>query len=116
MQVFPAVKEFGLFEVFQNVWRGRPPRHYPVSQYMDGRIEGWRENYVYKLPSGEVVAIYDDVTENKKREEEIRILAVTDILTGLYNRRGFMALADRQIKAAARTKKRCLCCSSISTT
>ena len=105
-QVFPGVKEFGLFEIFQSVWKDGIPRHHPVSQYKDGRIEGWRENYVYKLPSGEVVSIYDDVTENKKREEEIRILAVTDVLTGLYNRRGFMALADQQIKAATRTNKK----------
>jgi diguanylate cyclase (GGDEF)-like protein len=106
LQVFPAVKEFGLFEVFQSVWKDGIPRHHPVSQYKDGRIEGWRENYLYKLPSGEVVAIYDDVTESKKREEEIRILAVTEPLTGLYNRRGFMTLADQQIKAATRTNKK----------
>lgn len=106
LQVFPGVKEFGLFEIFQSVWKDGIPRHHPVSQYKDGRIEGWKENYVYKLPSGEVVAIYDDVTENKKREEEIRILVVTDPLTGLYNRRGFMALAEQQIKAATRTNKK----------
>ncbi|OGQ97005.1 MAG: hypothetical protein A2284_12265 [Deltaproteobacteria bacterium RIFOXYA12_FULL_61_11] len=106
LRIFPAVKEFGLFEVLQNVWKDGIPRHHPVSQYKDGRIEGWRENYLYKLPSGEVVAIYDDVTEKRKREEEVRILAVTDPLTGLYNRRGFMTLADRQIKAATRTNKK----------
>ena len=106
LQVFPAVKEFGLFEVLQSVWKDGIPRHHPVSQYKDGRIEGWRENYLYKLPSGEVVAIYDDVTESKKREEEIRILTVTDPLTGLRNRRGFMTLADQQIKVATRTNKK----------
>ena len=37
-----------------------------------GVREGWRENFVYKLPNGEVVAIYDDVTERKKSEEELR--------------------------------------------
>ncbi len=34
------------------------------------------------------------------------MLAVTDPLTGLYNRRGFMALADQQTKAADRTNKK----------
>jgi len=106
LQVFPAVKEFGLFETLQNVWKDGIPRHHPVSQYKDGRIEGWRENYIYKLHSGEVVAIYDDVTESKKREEEIRILVATDPLTGLRNRRGFMTLADQQIKVATRTNKK----------
>jgi diguanylate cyclase (GGDEF)-like protein len=106
LQVFPGVVEFGLFEIFQSAWKDGIPRHHPVSQYKDGRIEGWRENYIYKLPTGEVVAIYDDVTENKKREEEIRILSVSDPLTELYNRRGFMALADQQMKAAARTGRK----------
>jgi diguanylate cyclase (GGDEF)-like protein len=32
--------------------------------------------------------------------------AVTDTLTGLYNRRGFMTIAGQQIKAANRTKKK----------
>lgn len=106
LQVFPAIKEFGLFEVLQNVWRDGVHRHHPVSYYKDGRIEGWRENYLYKLPSGEVVAIYDDVTENRKMEEEVRMLAIMDPLTGLCNRRGFMTLADQQIKAADRTNKK----------
>jgi diguanylate cyclase (GGDEF)-like protein len=106
LQVFPAVKEFGLFEVLQNVWKDGIPRHHPVSHYRDGRIEGWRENFLYKLPSGEVVTVYDDVTESKQLEEEVRMLAVTDPLTGLYNRRGFMTLADQQIKAATRTNKK----------
>lgn len=33
---------------------------------------GWRENYVYKLPSGEIVATYDDITDRKHAEEQIR--------------------------------------------
>ncbi len=40
--------------------------------YKDERITGWRENFVYKLPSGEVVAIYDDITERKKIENELQ--------------------------------------------
>jgi len=40
--------------------------------YKDERIEGWRENYVFKLPSGEVVAVYDDVTGRKRAEEHLR--------------------------------------------
>ncbi|HPB14541.1 MAG TPA: PAS domain S-box protein, partial [Smithellaceae bacterium] len=35
-------------------------------------ISGWRENHVYKLPSGEVVAIYDDVTDRKQAECALR--------------------------------------------
>ena len=71
-KAFPGVKDFGLFEIFKNVWKTGKPEHFPATVYKDQRIAGWRENYVYKLPSGEVVAIYDDVTESKRAEEKIK--------------------------------------------
>jgi len=67
-EVFPGVKEFGLFEVFQRVFKTGVPEHHPVSVYKDERIAGWRENYVYRLPSGQIVAVYDDVSSRKRTE------------------------------------------------
>jgi PAS domain S-box-containing protein len=72
-EVFPGVKEFGIFEIFQRVWRTWKPEFFPTKFYQDQRISGWKENYVYKLPSGEVVAVYDDITERKKAEEALLI-------------------------------------------
>jgi len=72
-EVFPGVKDFGLFEVFQRVWKTGEPEHHPVSVYKDDRIAGWRENYVYKLPSGHIVAIYDDVTKRRRSELATRM-------------------------------------------
>ncbi len=66
--VFPGVKQFGLFEVFQRVYKTGNPEHHPVSVYKDQRIAGWRENYVYRLPSGRIVAVYDDVSARKRTE------------------------------------------------
>ena len=43
-----------------------------MSFYQDERIVGWRENFVYKLPSGEVVAVYSDETDRKQAEEALR--------------------------------------------
>lgn len=73
VEVFPGVKNLGLFEVFQRVWRTGVPEHLPVSTYRDERIAGWRENYVFKLPSDEIIAVYDDVTEHKHSELAIRM-------------------------------------------
>lgn len=70
-EVFPAVVEFGLLEVFQRVWKTGKGEKKPVSIYEDERVNGWRENYVYKLPSGDIVAVYDDLTEIKQYEEEL---------------------------------------------
>jgi PAS domain S-box-containing protein len=72
LEVFPGVKDLGLFEVFQRVWKTGKPEHLPAGIYKDKRIVGWRENYVYKLPSGELVAVYQDVTDRKRLEEELR--------------------------------------------
>lgn len=66
--VFPGIRDMGLLSVLQHVWKTGEPEHLPVSHYVDDRLDGWRENYVYRLPSGEIVAIYDDVTESKLAE------------------------------------------------
>ncbi|AGB03197.1 PAS domain S-box [Methanoregula formicica SMSP] len=72
LSVFPGVVEFGLFAVFQRVAETGYAEAFPVSLYKDNRISGWRDNYVYRLESGEIVAIYEDVTEKKQAEEAVR--------------------------------------------
>jgi len=70
--VFPSVEEFGVLDVLRRVWRTGKPERFPVTLYQDNRISGWRDNYIYKLPTGEVVAMYDDVTERKQIENDLR--------------------------------------------
>jgi len=72
VDVFPGVKEFGLLDVFNRVWRTGESERHPVSLYADDRLSHWAENYVYKLPSAEIVAVYDDVTERKRAEKALR--------------------------------------------
>jgi PAS domain S-box-containing protein len=72
LEAFPGVREIGLFEVFQKVWKTGASQHHPISLYQDARITQWVENYVYKLPSGEIVAVYADITERKQAEEALR--------------------------------------------
>jgi diguanylate cyclase (GGDEF)-like protein/PAS domain S-box-containing protein len=49
-------------------------------------------------------SIWRDITKRKEQEEMIRALSITDQLTGLYNSRGFMTLAEQQLRVAERTK------------
>ena len=51
-------------------------------------------------------AIARDITERKRALEELESLSLTDDLTGLYNRRGFLALVEQQLKHARRTDER----------
>ncbi|MEJ2201914.1 MAG: sensor domain-containing diguanylate cyclase, partial [Desulfuromonadaceae bacterium] len=53
-----------------------------------------------------IQAIVRDVTERKMLMEELYRLSVLDELTGLYNRRGFLALSEQQLKVAARNRQR----------
>ena len=69
-EVLPGIKKFGLLDVFQRVNETGKSEHFPISFYEDERIKGWRENFVYKLPSGELVAVYEDISERKRAEEE----------------------------------------------
>lgn len=49
-----------------------------------------------------------DITERRKIEKKLQVIALTDELTGLYNRREFLNLADRQLKLSKRTKNKLL--------
>jgi PAS domain S-box-containing protein len=69
---FPAFADFGLLAIFQRVWQTGMSAHYPITQYQDGRIIGWRETDIYKLSSGEIVVVYEDITERKRAEEALR--------------------------------------------
>lgn len=64
----PGVEEFGLIEVLRRVWRTGVPAQHPVTFYQDDHLAGWYENYVYKLPSGEIVAVFDNITTRKQME------------------------------------------------
>jgi two-component system cell cycle sensor histidine kinase/response regulator CckA len=86
--LFPGIGEFGLLEVLRRVWNTGVPERHPASFYYDGRIEGWRENYVYRLPSGEIVAVYNDITEKKHIEEKLQ-----------KSEQRFRAMADRSFDA-----------------
>lgn len=54
------------------------------------------------LPGGGRMLIYSDVTDIVRNAEELERLATTDGMTGIYNRRHFMTLADREWHRALR--------------
>lgn len=54
------------------------------------------------LPDGGRMLIYSDVTDIVRNAQELERLATTDGMTGIYNRRHFMTLADREWNKARR--------------
>ena len=104
-EAFPGVADFGLLAVLRRVWRTGRAEHHPISLYRDQHLSSWRENYVYRLPSGLLVAVYDDVTERKLAEETLskyRLLAAQarDIMLFLRAADGAIVEANAAAEAA----------------
>jgi len=67
----------------------------------DNAIEAGASDFIKKpFTMKELLARIQHV----KLQEKIRAMSVTDELTGLYNRRGFFTLAERELKIANRHK------------
>lgn len=67
----PNIDQYGLIPVFERVWKTGNPAYYPSKIYIDENFSNWYENRVFKLPSGEIVAIFDDVTERSLAEKAL---------------------------------------------
>jgi diguanylate cyclase (GGDEF)-like protein/PAS domain S-box-containing protein len=54
---------------------------------------------------GGAVQLLRDITERKRMEDKLKAWSLLDELTGLYNRRGFFALAEQQLKLSKRANR-----------
>jgi PAS domain S-box-containing protein len=73
VEVIPSVEKSGLLDTFRRVLKTGKPEYHPVALYKDGELKIWKENYIYRLPSGEIVDVYDDITERKKAESKLLV-------------------------------------------
>jgi len=72
----------------------------------EGREVWIGQNTQLVLEGNQIVgfqAVARDITERRHALEELHSLSLTDDLTGLYNRRGFLTLAEQQLKQAHRS-------------
>lgn len=75
--LFPNMENFPLADGLRRVWTTGVTEEIPPFYYSDAQRQGWRENTVYKLPSGEVVAIFYDVTE--RVQSRLALIAAKDV-------------------------------------
>ena len=73
LELFPEIRELGIFDVFPRVWRTGDPEQYPTSiHHDDGRVRRLVENHMYRLPSGELVTVFADHTAQKQAEQDLQ--------------------------------------------
>ncbi|MEJ2299851.1 MAG: PAS domain S-box protein, partial [Woeseiaceae bacterium] len=77
---FPGVRSIGLLDVFQRVWQTDSPETLPPRLYKDEAVQIYVDNFVFKLPSGDLVAFFEDITEHKQTEQALRRAQKMDAL------------------------------------
>ncbi len=68
----PSIDDYGLISVMKKVWETGIPEYFPIKIYQDDSFSNYYENHIFKLPSGEVVTIYNDVTDKKNQERALQ--------------------------------------------
>ncbi|MCP4746290.1 MAG: response regulator [Desulfobacteraceae bacterium] len=69
-EVYPDVHKLKIFEVFKQVWQTGQAQRYLLTLKEGDRISLWIDHYISMLPSGDILAVYDDITDRKKAEIE----------------------------------------------
>ncbi|MCA1795016.1 MAG: PAS domain S-box protein [Desulfobacteraceae bacterium] len=68
----PNINDYGLIPAMKKVWETGSPECFPTRIYQDKNFSNFYENHIFKLPSGEVVTIYNDVTDQKNQEKALQ--------------------------------------------
>jgi PAS domain S-box-containing protein len=72
IEIRPRIDEYGIIPVFRRVWTSGEPAFFPAKVYIDDRFFNWYQSTVFRLPNGEIVSIYEDVTEKVRAEDTMR--------------------------------------------
>ena len=68
----PGAKKFGLIDAFREVIITGKAIYRPIKFYKDDKLQGWYDNYIYRLPSGEIVTIFNNHPGIRKEENDIQ--------------------------------------------
>jgi PAS domain S-box-containing protein len=72
LEEFPHMHKSPLLGTLQEVYHKGKDMYIPPFYYEDEKRKGWRENYIYKLQSGEIVAVFRDVTDTIQTEQKLK--------------------------------------------
>jgi PAS domain S-box-containing protein len=69
-ETLPVYERLGMRDLIKKVWATGKSQHLPPTLLEDQGASAWRQCDIYRLPSGEMVTICDDVTSKVLAEEE----------------------------------------------
>ena len=98
--VYPGVRQSGLFDLLQRVWRSGKPERCERLFYQDNLVEQYVENYVTRLPGGELMVVYEDITQRVLTERELRE-SEANLHALIENTGDIIASRDRDHRAVA---------------
>jgi len=105
---FHSPEETGLFILKAgNVFKTDSSAQYEYRSFRDGKyfLQTFSPVRNANNETTAITVISKDINMLKQSEEKLYSLSITDELTGLYNRRGFLALCEQQLKLANRDKR-----------
>ena len=72
--VFPGAKDMGFVDLLKKVYKTGEVVFSPAAQYVDPKTGKtyFRENYIYRLSNGDVVAIFSNVTDRITAEKALK--------------------------------------------
>jgi len=71
--IFPNVKEFGLFDLLKKAYETGKKQNHKATFYSDDRIQGWQENEIYKLENDLIITIYKNINAEKLMETDLKL-------------------------------------------
>ena len=113
LNVFNLIKQDCIdecMEKFKRILTGEEIDHIETTFIAkDGREILLEGNVNCKFEDGLPVStrgIFRDITKRKELEEKLHHLSITDEMTGLLNRRGFITMAEKQLNIAQRSGRK----------
>ncbi len=71
IDVFTGAKKFGIVDAIKKVNKTGIAINLSIKKYEANDITSWRENHIYKIKTGEIIAVYRDLTDAKITNQKL---------------------------------------------